>query len=76
MIAGTLVALVWQIWDGGPLDLFDMAIAATPGFVVATAVAVVVTLLTSEPEESVADTFDRVTAPVYEPSPEAVAAAG
>ena len=75
MIAGTLVALVWQIWDGGPLDLFDMAIAATPGFVVATAVAVVVTLLTSEPDERVAGTFDRVTAPVYEPSPEAVAAA-
>ena len=75
MIAGTLVALVWQIWDGGPLDLFDMAIAATPGFIVATAVAVVVTLVTSEPDESVGSTFDRVTAPVYEPSPEAVEAA-
>ena len=75
MVAGTLVALVWQILDGGPLDLFDMAIAATPGFIVAAAVAVVVTLLTSEPDESVANTFDRVTAPVYEPSPEAAAAA-
>ena len=75
MAAGTLVALVWQIWDGGPLDLFDMAIAATPGFIVATAVAVVVTLLTSEPSERVAGAFDRVTAPVYEPSPEAAASA-
>ncbi len=73
MVAGTLVALVWQIWDGGPLGLFDMAIAATPGFIVATAVAVVVTLLTSEPDESVAVTFDRVTAPDYRPAPEAAA---
>ena len=73
--AGTLVALVWQIWDGGPLGLFDMAIATTPGFIVATAVAVPVTLLTSKPGESVADTFDRVTADEYRPSPEAAAAA-
>ncbi len=75
MVAGTLVALVWQIWDGGPLDLFDMAIAAAPGFIVATAVAVTVTLLTSKPDESVAGTFDRVTADEYRPSPEADAAA-
>ena len=75
MVAGTLVALVWQIWDGGPLDLLDMSIAATPGFIVATAVAVVVTLLTSRPDERVAGTFDRVNAPDYRPSAEAAASA-
>ena len=75
MVAGTLVAAVWQIWDGGPFDLFDMAIAATPGFIVATAVAVGVTLLTSKPTERVVSTFDRVTAPDYRPSPAAAEAA-
>ena len=69
MVAGTLIAAVWQIWDGGPLGLFDMAIAATPGFIVATAVAVAATLLTSKPTERVVSTFDRVTAPDYRSSP-------
>ncbi len=69
MVAGTLIAAVWQIWDGGPLGLFDMAITATPGFIVATAVAVAATLLTSKPTERVVSTFDRVTAPDYRSSP-------
>ena len=75
MVAGTLVVAVWQIWDGGPLGLFDMAIAATPGFIVATAVAVAATLLTSGLGELVLSTFDRVTAPHYRPSPAVEAAA-
>ena len=75
MVAGTLVATVWQIWDGGPFDLFDMAIAATPGFIVATAVAVAATLLTSGPGELMLSTFDRVTAPDYRSSPTVEAAA-
>ena len=74
MVAGTLVALVWQIWDGGPLGLFDMAIAATPGFIVATAVAVAVTLLTSRPAEQVERTFDYVNSPDYRPDAQAQAA--
>ncbi len=40
--------------------MFDMAIAAAPGFIVAMPVAVAVTLLTSPPSAETTAQFDRV----------------
>ena len=46
----------------GPGGMFDMEIATAPGFIAATAAAIVVTLLTSPPSAEVTERFDRGTA--------------
>ena len=45
--------------SGGPSGMWDIQ-PATPGFLIASAVAVTVSLLTPEPSRAVVDLFDRV----------------
>ena len=59
--AGTVVASIWAFSEGGPSGMWDMQ-PATPGFIVASVVAVVVTLATPPPGREVTDLFDRVNA--------------
>lgn len=61
IVVGIVVASIWAFSDGGPSGMWDMQ-PATPGFIVATVVAVAVTLLTPEPSREVVDLFDRVNA--------------
>ena len=61
-LAGAATVSIWQFNSGGPWDMFDMAIAAAPGFMAATAAAVGVTLLTSPPPAEVIERFDWVNA--------------
>ena len=56
--AWTMLVLPALAYVGG---LYEMQ-PATPGFIVATVVAVAVTLLTPEPSREVVDLFDRVNA--------------
>ena len=60
IVAGAAVVTFWQFTSGGPWGMFDMGIAAAPGFIAATVAAVAVTLLTSEPSEKVVERFERV----------------
>ncbi len=60
IVAGAAMVSVWQVSSGGPWGIFDMAIATAPGFIVATPVAVAVTLLTSSSSAGVTAQFDRV----------------
>ena len=59
ILAGTVVASLWGYLDGGPSGMWDIQ-PATPGFLVAMLVAVVVSLLTPKPPGEVVDLFDRV----------------
>ena len=59
VVAGTAAASVWAYMSGGPSGMWDIQ-PATPGFLIASAVAVVVSLLTPEPSSEVVDLFDRV----------------
>ena len=59
VLAGTVAASVWQLLNGGPSGVWDIQ-SATPGFVIATLVAVVVTLITPKPAEAIVSLFDRV----------------
>ena len=62
MISGALVATLWQfVLSGGPQGVFDV-MPATPGFVIATPLAVAATLLTSRPSDEIASVFDDVAA--------------
>ena len=61
IVVGTVVASIWAFSGGGPSGMWDMQ-PATPGFIVATVVAVAVTLLTPAPSREVVDLFDRVNA--------------
>ena len=61
IIVGAVTVSVWQLSSDGPGGLFDMEIATAPGFVAATAAAIVVTLLTSPPSAEVTERFDRGT---------------
>ena len=58
--AGTATVSIWQFNSGGPWAMFDMAIAAAPGFMAAAIAASVVTLLTAPPSAEVTERFDRV----------------
>ncbi len=60
IIAGTVVATIWQVVDGGPGGIMDIGFATAPGFLFATPVAVAVTLLTAPPSREVVALFDRV----------------
>ncbi len=60
--AGTVTVSIWQFSSGGPWGMFDMAIAAAPGFIAAIPAAIIVTLLTSAPSSKVMAQFDRVNA--------------
>ncbi len=62
IIAGTVTVAIWQIMEGGPWGIWDMGIAAAPGFMAAVPAAIVVTLLTSKPSKTVTETFDGVIA--------------
>ena len=61
ILAGTGVATLWEVLDGGPGAMWDVQ-PATPGFVIAMATAVVVTPLTPKPSSEVVELFDRVNA--------------
>jgi sodium/proline symporter len=61
IVTGTVVATIWAFSDGGPAGMWDMQ-PATPGFIVAAVVAVVVTLATPPPSRAVVDLFDKVNA--------------
>ena len=60
IVAGTVTVSIWQFNSGGPWGMFDMGIAAAPGFIVAAPAAVIATLLTSPPAAEVTEQFDRV----------------
>lgn len=60
ILAGAATVTFWQFMSGGPWGIFDMGIAAAPGFVAGTVAALVGTLLTSEPSEQVEENFERV----------------
>ena len=60
ILAGAATVTIWQFASGGPWGIFDMGIAAAPGFIAGTIAAVAGTLLTSEPPERVAENFERV----------------
>ncbi|MDE2718885.1 MAG: sodium/proline symporter [Chloroflexota bacterium] len=61
IVTGTAVASVWAYLSGGPMGMWDMQ-PATPGFLIATLVAVVVSYATPEPPSKVVELFDRVNA--------------
>ena len=61
IVAGTAVATVWWYMSGGPSGMWDIQ-PATPGFLAATLVAVVVSLLTPKPPREVVDLYDKVNA--------------
>ena len=73
IVAGTVAASMWALLDGGPSGIWDIQ-PATPGFVIASAAAVVVTGLTPQPLAHVVRLFDRVNSGQTEPSPEEPAA--
>ena len=60
ILAGAATVTFWQFMSGGPWGVFDMGIAAAPGFIAATVAALAGTLLTSEPSERVVENFERV----------------
>ena len=62
IVTGAATVSIWQFSSGGPWGMFDIAIAAAPGFMAAMPVAVIVTLLTSLPSVEVTEKFDRVNA--------------
>ena len=61
IVAGTVVASVWTFMGGGPFGLWDLQ-PATPGFLIAMPVAVVVSRLTPPPSSEVVMIFDKVNA--------------
>ena len=60
IVAGTVAVTAWQFTSGGPWGMFDMGIAAAPGFIAAVPAAIAATLLTSPPSASVQERFERV----------------
>ena len=62
VVAGAITVTIWQFNSGGPWDMFDMAIAAAPGFIASFAAAWIVTVLTSPPDDAITAQFDRVRA--------------
>ena len=59
ILAGTVAASAWALLHGGPSGIWDIQ-PATPGFVIATAAAVIVTGITPQPLAPVVRLFDRV----------------
>ena len=59
IVAGTALASIWWYMDGGPSGIWDIQ-PATPGFLVALLVAIVVSSLTPEPSREVLELFDSV----------------
>ena len=59
MISGTVVASIWGYYSGGPGGMMDIE-PATPGFIIAIPIAVVVTLLTPPPPAEITEVFDEV----------------
>ena len=59
VLAGAVAASVWALMHGGPSGIWDIQ-PATPGFVIATAAALVVTRLTPPPSADVVRLFDEV----------------
>ena len=59
VVAGSAAASVWAYMSGGPSGMWDIQ-PATPGFLIAAAVAVIVSILTPKPSSEVVDLFDRV----------------
>ena len=62
IVTGTVVASIWGYLSGGPGGLWDI-LPATPGFIIATPVAVAVTYLTAPPSREVLAVFDQVNPP-------------
>ena len=73
IVAGTVAASTWALLDGGPSGIWDIQ-PATPGFVIASAAAVVVAGLTPQPLAHVVRLFDRVNSGQTDASPEGPAA--
>ena len=59
IVAGTAIASAWYFMDGGPSGIWDIQ-PATPGFLAAMVVAVLVSRLTPEPSKEALELFDRV----------------
>ena len=59
VVAGSAAASVWAYMSGGPSGMWDIQ-PATPGFLIAAAVAVIVSILTPKPSSEVVDLFERV----------------
>ena len=59
ILAGTVAASAWALLHGGPSGIWDIQ-PATPGFVIATAAAVIVTGITPQPLAPVVRLFDLV----------------
>ena len=62
IITGTVIASIWWGLPGGPNGLWDIQ-PATPGFLIAIPVAVVVTLLTPKPPDEIVELYDHVNPP-------------
>ena len=62
IVAGTVAASAWALLNGGPAGIWDIQ-PATPGFVIASVAAVVVTVSTPPPSAEVTVLFDRVNSP-------------
>ena len=62
IVAGTAVASFWWYMSGGPSGMWDIQ-PATPGFVAAMLVAVVVSLVTPQPPREVVELYDKVNSP-------------
>ena len=73
IVAGTVAASTWALLDGGPSGIWDIQ-PATPGFVIASVAAIVVTGLTPQPLAHVVRLFDRVNSGQTDASPEGPAA--
>ena len=72
IVAGTLAASAWALFDGGPSGVWDIA-PAVPAFVIASTTAVVVAGFTPPPLADVVRLFDRVNGNVAVPPPPAAA---
>lgn len=59
IVMGTVVASIWAFLDGGASGIWDIQ-PATQGFLIATSVAVAVSLLTPKPSKEIVDLFDKV----------------
>ena len=58
-LAGVTITSAWGYLSGGPSGMWNIQ-PATPGFLVATLVAIMVSLLPPKPSGEVVDLFDRV----------------
>ena len=73
IVAGTVAASAWALLDGGPSGIWNIQ-PATPGFIIASVAAVIVTGFTPQPLANVIRIFDQVNSGPADPSPDRTAA--